>query len=79
MEINQYQKSARDILIGYEVRELFDEASAVPSGFQHPACQFERPSEMYDGHLMIGCHYDVAKAIDGEPVAVYHPRKEDYE
>ncbi len=77
MEINQYQKSARDIRVGYEVRELFDEASVVPSGFQRPTCSFDRPSEMYDGHLVVGRHYDIARAVDGELVAVHHPRKED--
>lgn len=77
MEINQYQKSDRDIRIGCEVRELFEEANVVPSGFQRPTCHFERLSEMYDGHLVVGRHYDIAKAVDGELVAVHHPRKED--
>ncbi|MBI4981283.1 hypothetical protein HZC30_07060 [Candidatus Woesearchaeota archaeon] len=70
---NPLEQAARDIRVEHEVRELFGEAEFVPCGYQPPTDRFERPTEMFDGHLMIGDGYDVAKAVHGEPVAVYHP------
>ncbi len=78
MEPNRLYHSARAILVEHEVRELFAEAQIVPGSYQRPTDSFERPT-LNDGHLMIGQGYDIAKAVDRELVAVYHPMDENDE
>jgi hypothetical protein len=73
MNSNKLYQSARAILVEHEVRELFEEAEVVPGSYQRPTDLFERPT-LNDGHLMVGQGYDVARAVDGELVAVYHLR-----
>lgn len=76
---NPAREAARDILVGHEVRELFAEAELVPSGYQSPSCSFDAPTEMNDGHLVVGNHYDIALGRDGRMVTVYTPMNEDEE